>query len=134
MGGRCGYIVRVSVSTYAIAVVVLFLVFILHQLTALPEGQDNSINLNLNTPSSVTSPSKPEITYSCERLVDPQTGLVGIGLNFSYEYNPLIQEAISMYTVDALRTATGSNGIVIGSFTYDPALVNKVYIVIMRWC
>lgn len=75
----------------------------------------------------MTSPSKPKVTLSCKRRVDPQTGLVGIALNFSYEYNPLIQQAISMYDVDVLVTnPDGSNGVRIGSYMYDPAFVSEV--------
>lgn len=118
------------INIYAIIVVILFLVFFLNQLTSLPEGQDNSIKFNINSKTPyVTSPLKPEVTYSCKRQVDPQTGLIGIALNFSYEYNRLIQQAISMYTVDALHTAPINN---IGSYVYDPAFVSKVGIVDMR--
>ena len=43
-------------------------------------------------------PSEPvmsTINFSCDRTVDSITGLLTIHLNWTYEYNPLIEEAIS---------------------------------------
>ena len=35
------------------------------------------------------------MTVSYERTVDPATGLLSAHLNWSYEYNPLVEQAIS---------------------------------------
>ena len=40
------------------------------------------------------------MTERCEKNVNPLTGLIGISLQFSYEYSHLIDEAIIKYTAE----------------------------------
>ena len=102
------------------------------QLTSLPEAQDNenddTSEIRFNSIPTLSSPAVPEVNYSCERRVDTITGLVGISLNFSYEYNSQIQEGILTYTVSVFETtALGSRSNRIGAFTYNPGFVSEVH-------
>ena len=106
---------------------------LLPQLTSLPEGEDNSDSLTLRFPVNVlvpilTSPEEPSATYSCERRLDPITGLIDIFINFTYEYNSLIEEAIINYTVIVSDTnAQGGTGVPPrGKFIYNPVLISEV--------
>ena len=109
-------------------------VFFLLQLTSLPEADDNTGTFTLGFPVMfrapiVDSPLAPVATSFCERRVDPITGLIDIFLNFTYEFNPLIEEAIINYTVMVSDTTAdgraGDNPS--GRFIYNPALIEEVY-------
>jgi hypothetical protein len=77
----------------------------------------------------VDSPLVPVATSFCERRVDPITGLIDIFLNFTYEFNPLIEEAIINYTVMVSDTTAdgraGDNPS--GRFIYNPALIEESF-------
>ena len=93
------------------------------QLQSLPETADNSITIRVefNAFPAVTTPAQPVVTQTCNRILDPLTGLVAISLNYSYEYNPLIEETIVAYTVNAHELLEdGRNGAILGSFIYNP--------------
>ena len=101
------------------------------QLTSLPVAEDNSDSLILSYPMFapiLTSPERPSATYFCEKRVDPITGLIDIFINFTYEYNPLIEEAIINYTVIVSDTsAQGGTGVPQrGKFIYNPVLISEV--------
>ena len=68
------------------------------QLLSLPGGNSARRDIVFTLHPEVTSPEQPTVAHMCMRTVDTLTGLVEISLNFSYEYNPLIEEAIVNYT------------------------------------
>ena len=77
----------------------------------------------------VDSPLAPAATSFCEKRVNPITGLIDIFLNFTYEFDLLIEEAIINYTVMVSdTTADGKAGTPPrGIFIYNPALIEEVY-------
>ena len=89
------------------------------QLTCLPEIADNDeyLEVKFNDQSStiVTSPVEPNVTQTCSGSVDSDTGQIGISFNFSYEHDPLIEEAIVNYCVVISESGRG----VSAEFTYD---------------
>ena len=46
-----------------------------------------------------TEPVTPTVSFSCNRRVDIITGLIEIHLNWTYEFIPLLEEAISVYNI-----------------------------------
>ena len=97
------------------------------QLTSLPGSQDNTDTLIFYFDEPVTSPPSPEVTYSCEKIVDIATGLIGFILKFSYAYHPLTQEGIALYELDVLQTlASGKRGARLAKVSYNPSLVEEV--------
>ena len=92
------------------------------QLQSLPETADNDVTINVeNGFPAVTTPTQPVVTQTCNRILDPLTGLVAISLNYSYGYNPLIEETIVAYTVNAHELLEdGRNGAILGEFIYNP--------------
>jgi hypothetical protein len=75
----------------------------------------------------VDSPLAPAATSFCEKRVNPITGLIDIFLNFTYEFDLLIEEAIINYTVMVSDTTAdgraGDNPS--GRFIYNPALIES---------
>ena len=61
-----------------------------------------------------TEPAMPTVNFSCDRTVDSITGLLTIHLNWTYEYNPLIEEAISRRKI-FLYAQTDKGDVVIGN-------------------
>ena len=101
------------------------------QLQSLPGGNSDDASISFTGPNQiVTSPAPPPVTYMCARTVDTVTGLVGISLMFSYEYNPLIQEAIDQYFV----VVQNSNFAQLIRLHYDSqaSLTDEVYNYCMR--
>ena len=82
----------------------------------------------------LTSPRPPTVTQSCQKMTDPLTGLAGLSMSFSYEYDPLIQEAIMKFTAETQTVEpSGVPGLSVISTTYNPNLVklNEVNTVII---
>ena len=46
-----------------------------------------------------TEPAAPTVSFSCYRRVDIVTGRIEIHINWSYEYIPLIEEAVAVYNI-----------------------------------
>ena len=46
-----------------------------------------------------TEPAAPAVSFSCHRRIDIVTGLIEIHINWSYEYIPLIEEAVAVYNI-----------------------------------
>ena len=55
-----------------------------------------------------TEPVAPTVSLSCNRRVDIITGFIEIHINWTYEYNPLIEEAISEYNIFYTSIIDGS--------------------------
>lgn len=93
------------------------------QLHSLPASSDNSDRINVPVACELTSPVKPDVTQTCDKTPDPMTGTVGITTRFSYEYNPLIEEAITGYKIDILHLLdSGKPSQPVISITYDSTL------------
>ena len=96
-------IASVRVSDYILCCIdamLLCTLCVFPQLTSLPESGTNSAQRDIFFADlPVTSPAKPEVNITCRRTLNESTGLITAHLEWSYEYNPLIQEAISMYTL-----------------------------------
>ena len=72
----------------------------------------------------LTSPQPPTVTQSCQKMADPLTGLAGLLMSFSYEYDPLIQEAIMNFTAETQNVKpSGVQGFSVISTTYNPNLM-----------
>ena len=81
-------------------------------------------------PSSLTSPLRPSVTQTCAKTLDPLTGIVGISTEYSYEYNPLIEEAISRYVAEVHHiTAEDRIDLPVISFTYDSTLETLIEVI-----
>ena len=94
------------------------------QLQSLPANSENSIRINsVPVARELTSPVKPDVTQTCDKTSNPMTGTVGITTRYSYEYNPLIEEAIIGYNLDILHLLdNGGAGRSVISITYDSTL------------
>ena len=52
-----------------------------------------------------------DVSFSCDRVLDPVTGLLSIHMSWSYEYNRLIEEAITKRNLFFTSAMKGGNTI-----------------------
>ena len=58
-----------------------------------PQGNENIASRILRN-IRVTSPKPPSTTLTCNQVPDEATGRIGIDILWSYDHEPLVQEAI----------------------------------------
>ena len=72
-----------------------------------------------------TNQMRPPIEFSCQRTMDRTTGLLSTHISWSYEYNPLIEEAISEKKV-FLSRQNGAMLLVGATIALDPEVYCRV--------
>ena len=74
---------------------------IILQLTSLPGTNSVLLVLGRNKSLEVTSPPEPVVNFTCDRMVDETTGVIGVHLQWSYMHENIsyIQEAIKNYRI-----------------------------------
>lgn len=117
-------ITTVSTSNYLLHCIDTISILVSPQLTALSESGSNSTLAVIPLAGvPVTSPAQPEVNITCRRTLNKSTGLITAHLEWSYEYNPLIQDAISMYTFTYRLVPGGPLGSI---SNFNPSITSQV--------
>lgn len=119
----------VSMSDYLLHCIDTISILVSPQLTTLSESGGNSGGNSAQTVIPllgllpVTSPAPPEVNITCRRTLNKSTGLITAHLEWSYEYNPLIQDAISMYRLTYRLVPGGPLGSILN---FNPSIPSQV--------
>ena len=85
------------------------------------EGSFSAVQF-ISEKCELTNQEQAAIDFSCQRAIDPITGLLSLQLNWSYEYNPLIEidEVVSQKNIYLESRRNGQSVAIGGNIGLNP--------------